>query len=234
MSTTPSILIVEDEPNLGDTLRDYMEMKGHQTYLAKNSHEARELFSRKSPSVVLMDIHLPGESGFVLARDFRSQCKNFTLLFLSAQNDPHSRVEGLEMGAEDYITKPFELKELTLRLERILAFRKDVLEPDVIVHGPLQICFSRYEVRDANGQTIPLSHKECAILKELYFNKEQVVSRDNLISRVWGEGEYPSPRTVDNYMVKLRKWCETDEQKHLSVQSVWGVGYKLTIKKIKG
>lgn len=230
MTATQSILIVEDEPNLGDTLREYMEMKGYPTYLATNGCEARELFSQKMPSVILMDVQLPGDNGFVLARDFRSQNKDFTLLFLSAQNDPHSRVEGLEIGAEDYITKPFELKELTLRLERILDFRKDRLGLSPITHGSLQIFFSQYEVRDAHGQIIALSHKECAILKDLYSHKGQVVSRDELISRVWGEEEYPSLRTVDNYMVKLRKWCETDKKGCLLIQSVWGVGYKLIVK----
>ena len=227
-----SILIVEDEPNLGNTLREYMELKGHRAHWANCSKEAWRLFTQNPPSIVLMDVQLPDGNGFDLARDFRNQRKDFALLFLSAQNDPHTRLKGLEIGAEDYITKPFELRELTLRLERILAFRKDLLgaELDRIVHGSLEIHFAKYEVVDAHGKTIPISHKECEILKYLYSHKGQAIERDDIIGHIWGEDEYPSPRTVDNYIVKLRKWCETDVEENISIQSIWGVGYKLVVK----
>ena len=225
-----SILIVEDEPNLGNTLKEYMDMKGHQAHWACSGKEAWELFLQNTPSVVLMDVQLPDHNGFKLANDFRSHRKDFALLFLSAQNDPSSRLRGLEIGAEDYITKPFELQELTLRLERILIFRRDLLAlKNEISHGPLKIYFSQYEVVDAQGKKIPLSHKECEILKYLYSRPEEAVNREDIIDHIWGENEYPSTRTVDNYIVKLRKWCETDRTQSIRIQSIRGVGYKLTI-----
>ena len=231
MMAAQSILIVEDEPNLGNTLREYMDLKGHRAYWANCSKEALKLFLQNPPSIVLMDVQLPDGNGLDLARDFRGRRKDFALLFLSAQNDPQIRLKGLEIGAEDYITKPFELRELTLRLERILAFRKDLLGPELngIIHGSLEIHFAQYEVVDAHGKKIPLSHKECEILKYLYSRKGQAVERDDIIEHIWGANEYPSPRTVDNYIVKLRKWCETDGGENISIQSIWGVGYKLNI-----
>ena len=226
-----SILIVEDEPHLGSTLKEYMEMKGHRTHWASSKKEASKLFKDHGPSVVLMDVQLPDGNGFNLAKEFRSQRKDFALLFLSAQNDPSSRLKGLEMGAEDYITKPFELREITLRLERILKFRRDLLTlKNEISHGPLKIHFSQYEVMDAQGRNIPLSHKECEILKYLYSRQEEAVNREDIIHHIWEENEHPSTRTVDNYIVKLRKWCETDKAQSLRIQSIRGVGYKLTVR----
>lgn len=222
-----AILIVEDEPNLGDTLSEYLAGHGHICQLARNAKEAREIFNQLIPTIVLMDIGLPDGNGLELAQEFRTIRKDFVLLFLSALNDPEIRVEGLEIGAADYITKPFALKELTLRLERILATHEEV--SDVHKHGALEIRFNSYEVVAANGEVIPLAQKECAILKLLYSKAGSVVAREEILDQIWGGDKYPSERTVDNYIVKLRKWCETDDKHTVVIQSVRGVGYKLSI-----
>lgn len=228
---TDGILIVEDEKNLGETLQEYLEGIGHNCKLAQTAEEGRNLFSEFNPSIVLMDIGLPDGNGLDLAREFREKRKDFVLLFLSALNDPETKVEGLEIGAEDYITKPFALKELVLRLERINKFREGTGQQlEEITHGPLKIWFSRFEVCDAEGATIPLSQKECAILELLYKNKGEAVNRESIIEEVWGLDKFPSNRTVDNYIVKLRKWAETDNTKSLEIISIRGVGYKLVTK----
>lgn len=225
------ILIVEDEENLGLTLNEYLTARGYQTYWAETKKIAEDIFEKESPDVVLMDIGLPDGSGLDLARDFRNKRKNFLLLFLSALNDPDTKVEGLEIGAEDYITKPFALKELTLRLEKSFQLKAELIkEPEVQTHGPLKIRFSQFQVEDAQGNIIELGQKECAILKLLYSEPEVVFSREDIISKIWGENKYPSNRTVDNYIVKLRKWCETDIQRHIDIQSIRGIGYKLCLK----
>jgi DNA-binding response OmpR family regulator len=227
---TNAVLIVEDEKNLGDTLFEYLKSIGHDCYKAENCEQARTIFNEKNPSVVLMDIGLPDGDGISLAEEFRNKRKDFVLLFLSAQNDPETRVKGLEIGAEDYITKPFALKEITLRLERILKTQNyfDVL-PEVTEHGNLKIWFKRFEVADAQGNIIPLSRKECEILELLYQNKNQAVNRNTILQNIWGEERFPSNRTVDNYIVKLRKWCDTDEDNILQIKSVRGVGYRLVL-----
>jgi len=225
------ILIVEDEKNLGDTLFDYLVSKGHECLLSRNVQDARQDFRTLSPHIVLMDIGLPDGSGLELAKEFRSLRKDFVLLFLSAQNDPNTRVQGLEIGAEDFITKPFALKELMIRLERILSAKSHLIsQSDDIQIGKLKIYFKRYEVVDAFGTVIPLSQKECAILNFLYQYKNQVVNRDLILDEIWGKDVFPTTRTVDNYIVKLRKWCESDETGSIEITSVRGVGYKLSLK----
>jgi len=228
---TDGILIVEDEKNLGETLQEYLEGIGHNCKLAQTAEQGRTLFAELKPSIVLMDIGLPDGNGLDLAREFRDKRKDFVLLFLSALNDPETKVEGLEIGAEDYITKPFALKELVLRLKRINKFREGTgQQPEEITHGPLKIWFSKFEVSDAEGITIPLSQKECAILELLYKNRGEAVNRESIIEEVWGLDKFPSNRTVDNYIVKLRKWAETDNTKSLEIVSIRGVGYKLVTK----
>lgn len=225
-----NILIVEDEENLGITLSEYLKGLGHGCFWAKDAKTARELFSLQRPGVILMDIGLPDGNGLDLAREFRKIRKDFVLLFLSALNDPETKVEGLEIGADDYITKPFALKELILRLNRILSSQSEISKlPEEINHGPLKIWFKRYEVQDAQGGVLSLSQKECAILELLYTKKNEAVDREEIIEKIWGEDKFPSNRTVDNYIVKLRKWCETDPAKNLEIQSIRSIGYKLIV-----
>ncbi|RLA64476.1 MAG: hypothetical protein DRQ88_03485 [Epsilonproteobacteria bacterium] len=229
MNTRP-VLIVEDEKNLGDTLFEYLKSIGHDCYKAENCQQAREIFFSKNPSIVLMDIGLPDGDGISLAQEFRNKRKDFVLLFLSAQNDPEMRVKGLEIGAEDYITKPFALKEITLRLERILKTQNHfAVLPEVMTHGKLKIWFKRYEVEDANGNILSLTRKECEILELLYQNKNQAVNRNIILQNIWGEERFPSNRTVDNYIVKLRKWCDTDDTHILQIKSIRGIGYRLVL-----
>jgi two-component system alkaline phosphatase synthesis response regulator PhoP len=224
-----NILIVEDEVNLGITLSEYLKVLGYGCSWAKDARTAREFFKNDEPNIILMDISLPDGNGLDLAREFRKLRKDFVLLFLSALNDPETKVEGLEIGADDYITKPFALKELTLRLKRILSSQNEISKlPEEIIHGPLKIWFKRYEVQDASGDVIGLSQKECAILELLYTKKNLAVDREEIIEKIWGEDKFPSNRTVDNYIVKLRKWCESDTAKHIEIQSIRSIGYKLT------
>lgn len=225
------ILIVEDDNNLGDTLLEYLEGCGHNVTLAKTAQAARNVFNSSNPDVILMDIELPDGNGLNLARNFIDVRKDFVLLFLSAQNDPEIKLAGLEIGAEDYITKPFALKELKIRLERILKFSSELkLQEDEIQIGDLKIWFKRFEVQDGYKNIITLSQKECAILKKLWLKKNEAVTRDQIIDEIWGEDKYPSQRTVDNYIVTLRKWCETDNTKTIEIQSIRGIGYKLITK----
>jgi two-component system alkaline phosphatase synthesis response regulator PhoP len=225
-----NILIVEDEENLGNTLEEYLKGLGHQCVWAKTGALARELFIAKKPNLILMDIGLPDTSGLILAKEFRAQRKDFVLLFLSALNDPETKVEALEIGAEDYITKPFALKELILRLDRILKTQTNLETlPEEINHGALKIWFRRYEVQDADGNIIALSQKECAILELLYKKQNTAVDREEIIEQIWGDDKFPSNRTVDNYIVKLRKWCESDPKKSIEIQSIRSIGYKLII-----
>jgi two-component system alkaline phosphatase synthesis response regulator PhoP len=230
MSNLP-LLLVEDEPNLGQTLRDYLLAKKYQVELAITCAEAREKFEKLKPAIVILDIGLPDGSGIDLAREFRSQRKDCVLLFCTALNDPYLRVEGLELGAEDYITKPFELKEMTLRLDRILKSRQfTLLNPEEMRFGKITFWPKRFEIQDSEGNISSLSQKECAIVELLLERKNEVVSRDEMIENIWGENSFPTNRTIDNYIVKLRKWADSDSAGSLKITSVRGIGYKLELK----
>ncbi len=226
-----NILLVEDDPNLGQTLLQYLNSIGMKTKLATTVKEAKNLFESNNFQIVLMDVGLPDGNGIDLAKDLRNKRKDFVLLFLSALNDPSLRVEGLEIGAEDFINKPFELKELILRLKRIIKTQSNLIaNPDEIRLGNLKIWFKRFEVADNDGTIVPLSQKECAILELLYKHQNQAVNRDTIIDEVWGENQFPSNRTVDNYIVKLRKWSESDPNGAVKISSIRGIGYKLEVK----
>lgn len=223
-----SLLLVEDDANLGQTLRDYLRSKKFIVELAASCTEARTKFQEMGPAIVILDIGLPDGDGINLAKEFRIKSKECVLLFCTALNDPALRLEGLELGAEDYITKPFELKELTLRLDRILKSRKLTLDnPDEYKFGRLIFWPKRFEIQDALGVMSSLSQKECAILELLIEKKNEVVARDQMIESIWGENSFPTNRTIDNYIVKLRKWAESDENHTLQIISVRGIGYKL-------
>ncbi len=222
------LLLVEDEPNLGQTLRDYLRAKKFKVELAVNCAEARKKFDEIRPAIAILDIGLPDGSGIELAREMRSKRKDCVLLFCTALNDPALRVEGLELGAEDYITKPFELKELTLRLDRILKTQSRIMvNKDEFLFGKLIFWPKRFEIQDAAGIVSSIGQKECAILELLLQKKNEVVTRDEMIESIWGENSFPTNRTIDNYIVKLRRWAESDEVAGLRITSVRGVGYKL-------
>lgn len=231
MNNNLAVLLVEDEANLGQTLRDYLRSKKFTVELAASAAEAKAKFFAMGPTIVILDISLPDGNGIELAREFRRQRKDCVLLFCTALNDPTLRVEGLELGAEDYITKPFELKELTLRLDRILKGRQLSLHrPEEFRFGKLSFWPKRFEIQDSTGAMIPLSQKECAILELLMEKKNEVVAREEMIENIWGEDSFPTNRTIDNYIVKLRKWAESDETAGIRITSVRGIGYKLELK----
>lgn len=232
INSSLNILIVEDETNLGDTLYDYLDSKGFNCKLETTIESAKERFLSEDfkAHVLLLDINLPDGNGLDLARELREIRQDFVLLFLSAMNDPETKFEGLNLGAEDYITKPFDLRELNLRLNRIIENKhRFENQLDEVQLQDLKIWFTRFEVEDAQKNIIKLSQKECAILELLYENKNIVISRDEIIEKVWGKNAFPSNRTVDNYIVKLRKWIETSNSKSIEISSIRGIGYKFKI-----
>lgn len=227
-----NILLVEDEYNLGATLKDYLEDHGHIVTWAQTFEEAiKEI---KKPQVIfqvaLLDIGLPDGDGIELAKIIKASSENTSFMFLSAQNDPDIKVKGLETGAQDYMTKPFNIKELSFRLKKMLTHFEQTQNSDEYVFGPLKVWFKQYQVQNAQGESLSLGTKECEILKLLIDSSPNVISRDDIINQIWGADANPSYRTVDNYIVTLRKWAETDPGHHLVIHTVRGIGYKLEIK----
>lgn len=237
------ILIVEDEKNLGVTLSEYLRSIGYACFLATNGRDAYQVFKEEKPRVVLMDIGLPDTNGLELAKKLRVEREDFVLLFLSAQNDPDIKVEGLEIGAHDYITKPFALKEIVIRLKRILETQENISNDssssEPIQIGEMTLYMDRFEIESLDGQSTTLSQKECRILELLYKNQNKAVTRETMIENIWGSNHFPSNRTVDNYIVRLRKLFDSDNSpnpgtnKKAEIKSVRGIGYMLSLKNEK-
>lgn len=225
-SVKNKILIVEDETDLGETLKDYLSENNYQTKLVGTLFEVRELLSEYNPDLILMDINLPDGNGLEFSKDLINTSSKIKIIILSAINDPNTRVEGLEVGAIDYITKPFKLKELMLRLRRIFPPTEQQIN-----WGKVRIYPNKFELVDAFGKSHSLGQRERDLIVFLNSKIDSVVSRDEIYKKVWGTDVYPNQRTVDNYIVKIRKWIDSDRKSNLAIQNIRGVGYKLVMER---
>ncbi|NDG83957.1 MAG: DNA-binding response regulator [Proteobacteria bacterium] len=225
-----SLLLLEDEANLGSTLKERLALEGFAVSWAKSIADAKENLEKARFELALLDVNLPDGSGFDIARLIRDRHPKTAVVFLTAAGTPDDRVHGLELGAEDYIVKPFNFKELALRIQNVLKRVHFVSssgnETPRIRIGKAQVNFLDYQI-ESGGKKIPLSHKECTLLKLLYEKRGQVVSRDEILDLVWSEDEYPTPRTVDNFIMRLRKMIEPDAENPTLIRSIRGVGYLL-------
>ena len=223
-----SLLLLEDELNVGSTLKDRLEREGFAVSWAKSIAEAKTMITDQTFALSLLDVNLPDGSGFDLGRILRQSHPSTAMVFLTAAGTPEDRIHGLELGAEDYIVKPFNFKELTLRIQNVLKriqFIGQNLEQNTEVKlGKGSIKFSQYEI-ESGGEKHHLSHKECALLKLLYDKRGSVVSRDEILNLVWSEDEYPTPRTIDNFILRLRRLIEPNPNEPTLIRSVRGIGY---------
>jgi two-component system alkaline phosphatase synthesis response regulator PhoP len=226
----PKLLLVEDELNVGSTLKDRLTHEGFQAVWSQSLAQAKSALLSEKFNLALLDVNLPDGNGFDVARLIRSSQPGTAIVFLTAAGTPEDRIHGLELGAEDYIVKPFHFKELLLRIQNVLK-RAQFVETAPsgareIRIGRAAVLFSEYQMV-IDGSKHSLSHKECALLKLLFEKRGQVVSRDEILNLVWSEDEYPTPRTIDNFILRLRKLIEPDPENPVHIRSVRGVGYVL-------
>jgi DNA-binding response OmpR family regulator len=224
------ILIVEDEKPMLMGLRDNLEFEGYEVDIAEEGDTGLKKIMENSYDLVVLDVMLPNMSGFDVCREARSKGVSTPIILLTAKGEEIDKVLGLELGADDYMTKPFSLRELLARikavLRRVTPEEKDVGKEEELNVGRLQVNYSSYEafVEDA---PIRMSHKEFDFLRYLWDHRNQVVSRDDLLDNVWGTDYIPSSRTVDNFILKLRQRVEKDPNNPKIILTVHGVGYKL-------
>lgn len=223
------ILIVEDEHAMLMGLKDNLEFEGYEVDIAEDGAKGFEMISKNEHDLVLLDVMLPNMSGFDICKNARKNGVLTPIILLTAKGEEIDKVLGLELGADDYITKPFSLRELLARVKAILR-RKDMgntpKDEKNIVIGSMEINFSNYEAW-INNESVKMSHKEFEFLHYLWNQKNKVVSRDDLLDNVWGTDYVPSSRTVDNFILKLRQKIETDLNNPKIIITVHGVGYKL-------
>jgi two-component system alkaline phosphatase synthesis response regulator PhoP len=226
------ILVVEDEPNVAETLRERLQHAGFEVVHAATAARARTAIAAEPVQLVLLDVGLPDGNGFDLAPQLRAAAPRAAIIFLTAHGNPEDRVRGLELGADDYLTKPFHFRELLLRIQNCLKRAQDLADLPGDMRGVLRIGRARVDFErfaaEVDGQWQPLTHKECAVLRLLASRVGKAVSRDEILDRAWSAGEFPTSRTVDNFIVRLRKLVESDASNPQIIRSIRGVGYLLT------
>ncbi|OJU65210.1 MAG: DNA-binding response regulator [Armatimonadetes bacterium 55-13] len=223
-TTSMKLLIVDDEPTILETVETKFRKEGFSTFTADSAEEGMRLFRRIKPDLVILDIMLPQRSGYDFCRAVRRDSQT-PIIFISAKADEADRIKGLELGADDYVVKPFNLSELSARVKAIL--RRATGEPvkEVIERGNIRIDPRSHEAW-LDGKALNLSPKEFALLYFLARNAGQVFSREALLDRVWGRDAFVSARTVDVHVRWLRTRIEPDATNPTRLLTVRGVGYK--------
>jgi DNA-binding response OmpR family regulator len=225
------ILIVEDEPSMQLGLKDNLELESYTVDVASEGESGLSKIKNNQYDLILLDVMLPKLSGFDVCKAARSAGILTPIILLTARGEEIDKVVGLELGADDYITKPFSVRELLARVKALLrrSNKMDGNHDDKKINiGRIQINFSAFHANE-NGSEVKFSHKEFEILQYLYSNKNQVVSRYDLLEKVWGYDEQPTTRTVDNFMVRLRQKIEINPNQPKIILTVHGSGYKLIL-----
>jgi two-component system alkaline phosphatase synthesis response regulator PhoP len=226
------VLVVEDDPHLAAGVMENLRAEGYEVAAVGDGRAALEWLHAGSCALIVLDVMLPGLDGLTVCRTLRDAGNNTPVLFLTARGDPADRVRGLEAGGDDYLAKPFHLKEFLLRVRAILKrwdwYRSAsaTAATAVLRFGGNEVDFRAFRARAWNGEPQELTEKEAMILKVLAEHAGEIVSREDLLERVWGYDVFPSTRTVDNFILRLRKRFERDPASPRHFLTVWGVGYR--------
>jgi DNA-binding response OmpR family regulator len=216
------VVVIEDDPHIADLVDLYLRRDGFRVLLAGDGEKGLEIFTQEDPSIVILDVGLPGaRDGFAVCRDIRAR-GTVPVLFLTARDDEVDRILGLELGADDYLVKPFSPRELVARVRAILRRTREGPAPqEVVALGDLEVDLRRREARHA-GVVVALTTREFDLLAFLANNVGLALSRQQLLDGVWGADWYGDERTVDVHVAQLRKKLGSD----LPLATVWGVGYR--------
>ncbi len=228
MSTNAHVLVVDDDINICELIRLYLEKDSFKVSLSHDGRKAVEVFKEKAPDIVVLDIMLPGMDGWQVCREIR-KLSSIPIIMLSAKDETFNKVLGLELGADDYMVKPFEPKELIARIRAVLRrYDRHDESPQQLVFPGLVVNKSDYTVK-LNGNDLELPPKELELLFFLASNPNKVFTREQLLENVWGFDFYGDTRTVDVHIKRLREKFEPGDFKW-QIKTVWGVGYKFEVK----
>jgi two-component system alkaline phosphatase synthesis response regulator PhoP len=225
------VLLIEDEEHLHEAIKMNLEIENYVVTSVFEGKDAVSKFKLGRYDLVILDVMLPGMNGFDICQAIRLEDKQTPILFLTAKNSSQDRIKGLRVGADDYLAKPFNLEELMLRLENLIKrsnSSSDQNKLDQFVLGDHTINFNSYEVISSSGQINRLTQRQLMLLRLLIEKSNQVVSRQEILEKIWGYDVYPSTRTIDNVILAFRKIFEKDDKSPTYFKSIRGVGYKLT------
>jgi len=222
------ILIIEDEHEMVRGLKDILEFEGYEVIAAGTGKEGLQAVNRKEPDCIILDLMLPDLNGYQVCEEVRRQKFNSPILMLTAKSQDYDKIRGLEVGADDYMTKPFSVGELLARVRALLRRSSQYAQgADTVRIGASVVDVKHFTVRRGK-QEHSLSYYEVELFKLLYANANKPVTRDEILDKVWGTENYPTNRTVDNFIVKLRRKIEEDYRNPRHILTIYGVGYKLS------
>lgn len=227
--TNNKILIADDDKHIAELIKLYFEKEGFSTVTAYDGVKAVELFKSEAPSIVILDVMMPGMDGWQVCREIR-RVSNIPIIMLTAKGETFDKVLGLELGADDYMVKPFEPKELIARVKAVMrrSDTKETAAEKEIVFPKLTINLSNYELK-INGEIVEIPPKELELLYFLASNPNRVFTREQLLEEVWGFDYFGDSRTVDVHIKRLREKLEGVEATW-QLKTVWGVGYKFEVR----
>ena len=229
MKDKQTILVVDDDPNIAQLVKLYLEKEGYEVNVETRGDDAVAAFQKNPPNLMLLDIMLPGMDGWQVCRAIR-QTSNIPIIMLSAKDETFDKVLGLELGADDYITKPFEGKELAARVKAVLRRAgPSETEKDILSFPGLSISLEKYEVY-YQGKLLDMPPKELEVLYFLASHQNRVFTREQLLEQVWGFDFFGDSRTVDVHIKRLREKLQDSETLVWQIRTVWGVGYKFEVK----
>lgn len=222
------ILLVEDEQTLSETIKLNLEMEGYHVTTVADGRKALKIFREARYNLIILDVMLPGTDGFTICESIRLENTEVPVLFLTAKNTPTDRITGLKLGGDDYLSKPFNLEELLLRVTNLIkrSQKNQIVHLSGYSFNGFEVNFSQLEIKTPAKKLINLTKKESLLLKLLIEKKNEVVSREHILETVWGYDIYPSTRTIDNFIVTFRKYFEKDPANPKYFLSVRGIGYK--------
>jgi two-component system alkaline phosphatase synthesis response regulator PhoP len=227
-ATTKKVLVVEDEPPILAGIKDNLELEGYKVLTAPDGQEGLRLALEQDPDLVILDVMMPKLSGFDVLKKLREARIRGAIIILTAKKAEEDKVRGLKLGADDYVAKPFSVVELMARVQAVLRRTEPAKEWQEARWGEVHVNFKTFEAT-RKGVKLDLTPRELKILKHFVDNPGKVVSRNELLDKVWGYDVFPTTRTVDNHIVKLRKAIEDDPEDPKVITSVRGVGYKFTV-----
>jgi DNA-binding response OmpR family regulator len=225
----PTVLIADDNRQITSVLEEYAKKEGYTTAIAYDGREALDLYDKLRPDVVLLDVMMPKVDGYEVCREIRKN-SDTPVIMITARGEDFERIMGLDIGADDYIIKPFSPGEVMARIRAVLRrmAREEGQKKQLFTFDNLQINLDEYTVM-VDGQLIPLTKKEIEILWTLAANRNRVFSRDNLLNSLWGYDYFGDSRTVDSHIKRLRSKLEVRRHDRWDIKTIWGVGYKFEV-----
>lgn len=220
-----TILLAEDEPALGQIIKESLETRDFNVLLCANGVEAYKVYKAENPEILVLDVMMPKKDGFTLAKEIRMEDDSIPIIFLTAKSQTQDVVEGFTIGGNDYLKKPFSMEELIVRIHNLLSRTKLQKNSEILKFGNYTFDFPKQTLQHLEDEKVQLTHREAHLLFHLIKNKNEVLDRSLILNKLWGTDDFFTARSMDVYITKLRKKIKADTS--LQIVNVRGFGYKL-------